>query len=370
MSDPLVSVIIPTFNRAALLRRAVDSVLAQTLTDWECIIVDDGSNDATTSVLAELRAKDARIVTHGMGRRSGNTLARLAACRLARGEFLAILDDDDWWEPSKLQRQITALQAAPRAAWSYHAAQLVSPAGKSDVELVRHHPDFLQRLVQYNWLRHSSMVFRRSAIDAVGGYDQGLRLASDWDLVLRLTMRFGEQAIVTLPDLLVNYWLHPENISTNTALRTRAERRLVRRALLREGMLWKKPGLALRMFDRQLDREMHCALAEGRAFRAFGASLLSAMARPFRGWRWRRAGRFASSIFTRRKPGFGRSSNAAAPSPAPMLSHPAPAIPAVQPARAAESSDGLLRARQCDGPPILRDAYADGPARAAQHEHV
>jgi glycosyltransferase involved in cell wall biosynthesis len=302
MSTPVVSVIIPTFNRAAMLQRAVDSVLLQTFAAWECIVVDDASDDMTRSVLADLRAGDRRFVTRRLPARSGNTLARSTACSMARGEFLAILDDDDWWEPMKLERQVAAMRAASGATWSYHAAQLVSTAGRGDIEPVQHGDDFLQRLVQYNWLRHSSMMFRRAAFEAVGGYDQRLKLASDWDLALRLTLRFGQDAVVTLPDPLVNYWQHADAISTNSAVRNLAERRLVRRALLREGMLWKNTGLALRMLDRQLDREMHCALSEGRRFRALAASVFSASARPFRAWRWRRAATFAGSMVTGWRP--------------------------------------------------------------------
>jgi GT2 family glycosyltransferase len=277
-----------------------------------------------------------------MPQRSGNTLTRSTACDMACGKFLAVLDDDDWWEPEKLAAQIAAFQAVPNAAWSYHAALLVSPAGPGDIERVNHGKDFLARLVQYNWLRHSSMMFRRSAFEAIGGYDRLLPLASDWDLVLRLTLRFGEDAIAVWPEALVNYWVHPANISTNTPLRITAERRVVRRALVQEG-LWRRPGLALRMIDRQLDREMYGALSAGHYGRGCAASLLSAMARPFRLWRWRRAAAFAASILTRRRPG-SQAPNvipAQGPAPAPVrvaAVAPVPAsprTPCLQPALAA-----------------------------------
>jgi hypothetical protein len=350
----------------------VESVAAQTLSDWECVIVDDCSDDRTSMLLSELRRRDARIVTHRMPVRSGNTLTRAEACRLARGEFLAVLDDDDWWEPAKLEQQVAALQAAPSSAWSYHAAQLVSPAGRGEIEPVRHGHDFLQRLVQYNWLRHSSMIFRRSAFDAVGGYDTRLRLASDWDLVLRLTLRFGQETIVTLPEALVNYWQHPGAISTNSAVRTRAERRLVRRALVHEGMLWRKPGLALRMLDRQLDREMHCAQAEQRRIRAAAAAGLSALARPFRLWRWQRAASFAANIFARRQPGAAsaRQSPLAASTATHALAHAQPAVAAMAVVRIAEPSSAAARAREYDGPPVRSEQQAESPSRASQREYA
>jgi GT2 family glycosyltransferase len=362
MSNPLVSVIIPTLDRAALLQRAVNSVLAQTLGDWECIIVDDGSSDDTPAFLADLVTRDPRFRTHSMGRRSGNTLARSAACDMARGEFLAILDDDDWWEPGKLQAQVAAMQSAPQARWSYHAAQLVSPHGPGDIEHVQHGDDFLQRLVQYNWLRHSSMLFRRSAFEEVGGYDRRLPLASDWDLVLRMTLRFGAGAILTLPDPLVNYWLHPNNISTNSTVRTRAERRLVHRALIREGLLWKRPGLALRMLDRQLDREMHCALAEHRWVQASGAAVLSAVARPFRAWRWRRAASFSRSIFTRRRPAPVETSGTQDPASRPAV--------APDSARAAAPNASVHALASPAFSPAVAPANGHNGARAAEPSHT
>lgn len=296
---PVVSVVMPTHNRAGLLRRAVDSVLAQTMGAWECIIIDDASSDDTAGLLQRLCAGDARFRAQRMQQHSGNTMARASGCDLVRGEFIAILDDDDWWESSKLQKQVEAMRQHPGAAWSYHGAQLISINGPGPAEHVVHNRDFLERLLEYNWLRHSSMMIRREAFEAIGGYDRRLARAADWDLVIRLTLRYGRDAIVVLPDLLVNYWCHQDNISARAAVRVRAERRVVCRTLLRWGLLWRHPLLALRMADRQLDREMHCWLADGCYTRAFGAAAISALAWPLRGWRWKRAARFCRSALTR-----------------------------------------------------------------------
>jgi glycosyltransferase involved in cell wall biosynthesis len=299
---PVVSVVIPTHNRAGLLRRAVDSVLAQTIGEWECIIIDDASSDDTAGLLQRLCAGDVRFRAQRMQQHSGNTMARASGCDLARGEFIAILDDDDWWEPAKLQKQVESLRQHPGAAWSYHGAQLISINGPGPAEHVEHNRDFLKRLLEYNWLRHSSMMIRREAFEAIGGYDRRLARAADWDLVIRLTLRYGRDAIVVLPDLLVNYWCHQDNISARAAVRVRAERRIVCDTLLRRGLLWRHPLLALRMADRQLDREMHSALADGHYARAFAQATLSAVAWPMRGWRWQRAARFCRAALTREHP--------------------------------------------------------------------
>ena len=115
--NPKVSVIIPTHNRAALLPRAVQSVLAQTFTDFELIIVDDASTDRTPSVVAAIA--DPRLRPFRHQRNLGVSAARNTGIANARGHYVAFLDDDDEWLPRKLQWQTDALDAAPETAAAY-----------------------------------------------------------------------------------------------------------------------------------------------------------------------------------------------------------------------------------------------------------
>ncbi|WP_254763820.1 glycosyltransferase family 2 protein [Natrinema marinum] len=103
-----VSVIIPTYNRAATLPRAIDSALAQTVADLEVVVVDDGSTDDTDSVLADYEDPRVRSVTHATNR--GANVARNTGIERARGEYVAFLDSDDEWHPEKLERQLSALE--------------------------------------------------------------------------------------------------------------------------------------------------------------------------------------------------------------------------------------------------------------------
>ncbi|RLF83553.1 glycosyl transferase, partial [Thermococci archaeon] len=104
MSRPTVSVIIPTYNRANLLKRAIASVLNQTFTDFELIVVDDASPDNTPEVVRSIN--DGRIRYVRLKKNSGGPVARNTGIRKARGRFIALLDDDDEWLPNRLELQI------------------------------------------------------------------------------------------------------------------------------------------------------------------------------------------------------------------------------------------------------------------------
>ncbi|MEY7851004.1 glycosyltransferase family 2 protein [Natrarchaeobius sp. A-rgal3] len=110
---PRVSVVIPTYDRAETLPRAIDSALAQTVDDLEVIVVDDGSTDETRSILTTYANADSRVrpVIHGSN--CGANVARNTGIRYARGEYVAFLDSDDEWHPAKLERQLAVLEARP-----------------------------------------------------------------------------------------------------------------------------------------------------------------------------------------------------------------------------------------------------------------
>src|SRR3954468_14130226 len=117
MNQPLVSIVLPAFDRAGYLRSAIESVLAQSLTSWEMIVADDGSGPETAEYLRGLGDPRIRVLwlTH-----SGNpSIARNAALRDARGTYVAFLDSDDLWEPDKLEAQTAALRARGECHWSF-----------------------------------------------------------------------------------------------------------------------------------------------------------------------------------------------------------------------------------------------------------
>ena len=124
VAPPRVSVIVPVFDGERYLRQALDAILGQTFPDFELIVVDDGSTDATPSILAETAARDARVRVERLPR-SGHTAATRHALALARGELLAHCDHDDVWAPTRLARGVAYLDAHPDVAVVGTAATVV-----------------------------------------------------------------------------------------------------------------------------------------------------------------------------------------------------------------------------------------------------
>ncbi|HEX6937960.1 MAG TPA: glycosyltransferase family 2 protein [Longimicrobiales bacterium] len=191
MERTTVSVIIPAYNAAGHLARAIESALGQSRAPDEVLVVDDGSADATSAVAARY-APAVRVVAHGRNR--GLAAARNTAARSARGALLALLDADDVWYPKKLERQLAAFAAAPDAGVVFCYAWIVFADGTrflhcTDVPRPQDDPaGFFQALLRKNAVSGSgcSPVVRRELLLREGGWDESLRTCEDWDLWLRL----------------------------------------------------------------------------------------------------------------------------------------------------------------------------------------
>lgn len=199
---PLVSVIIPTYNRSGAVERAVNSALVQTLDDLEVIVIDDASTDDTLDVLARVDDPRLHVVRHE--RNMGAGAARNTGAGVAHGRYLALLDSDDEWEVDKLAAYVTAIESG---ADDVHAAvgtvRRVSDDGHHI--LLRPAPEsFEPRRILARPVSGagSSLVVVRSAWHEVAGCDETLPRHEDWDLVLRLSdhVRFVvvEKPLVTV----------------------------------------------------------------------------------------------------------------------------------------------------------------------------
>lgn len=180
---PLVSIVLPTWNRAARLRRAVESVQAQTLSGWELIVVDDGSTDDTAAVLEGLAAFDSRIrtlaVPHG-----GVSRARNAAIDEARADLLAFLDSDNTWEPEFLELMVAGMRTRSlRVAYSAMRLERASGTTWREFEGGR------EQLRAGNHIDLNVLVASTALVREVGGFDTTLRRTVDYDLVLSLADR-------------------------------------------------------------------------------------------------------------------------------------------------------------------------------------
>ncbi|MGH8963179.1 MAG: glycosyltransferase [Jatrophihabitantaceae bacterium] len=189
---PLVSVVLPTWNRASMLRRAVESVQAQTLQDWELVVVDDGSDDDTMLVLEGITRFDSRVVVieaaHG-----GVSRARNTAIAAARGRYIAFLDSDNAWNADFLERAVAFL-AVEKAPWGHAILQLERDNGTfyRSLEGDREH------LLTGNYIDLNTLIVERLALEKVGGFDETLRRAVDYDLILRLSALWPPRLIPTI----------------------------------------------------------------------------------------------------------------------------------------------------------------------------
>jgi glycosyltransferase involved in cell wall biosynthesis len=217
MRKPEVSVILPTWNRLPLLRRAVASVLAQTHRDFELIVVDDGSTDATRDYLEAI--EDPRVRPVWLEHRGNLTSARSAGLRHVRGDWVAFLDSDDLWLPEKLALQRQRLAAHPTCRWSY-TGYLVVAADESPLPArsallgrpVSGH--ILERLLRFEVaVSVVTMLVQRSLIDEIGGFDETLPVRSDYDFALRLATHNA----CALPENLV--WVREHAGRTSARLR-------------------------------------------------------------------------------------------------------------------------------------------------------
>ena len=188
---PRVSVVIPTRNRAQWLPRAVGSVLAQTWTDFELLLVDDQSTDETPTVIA--RFGDGRIRPFRHERNTGQSKALNTGIERARGEYVAFLDDDDAWLPAKLAAQVALLDAAPpKVGLVYCWHDELDEASRERIGTTRltlRGDIFEHMLALHMPASPSSWLVRRSTARSVGGFDEGLQQANDVDFIGRICAR-------------------------------------------------------------------------------------------------------------------------------------------------------------------------------------
>ena len=224
MASPLVSVVLPVHDGERFLAEAVDSILGQTLGDLELVVVDDGSTDATRSILAGYDDPRLRVVAQphrGLVAALGAGIAETGAAYLAR------MDADDVSEPRRLERQLELLERQPRVGMAATWVAVVDEEGR---ELRRHvlppgHDDLARRLLLRNPFQHGSVLLRRAALDAAGGYRGDYGANEDYDLWRRLA-RSWELACV--PEVLYRYRVHagavtqtdPERIARRERLRS------------------------------------------------------------------------------------------------------------------------------------------------------
>ena len=204
-----VSVVIPAYNGTSrYLREAIRSVLAQSFTDHEIIVVDDASTDRTDALVQSF--PQVRYVRHASN--AGQAAARNTGAQLAQGPFLAFLDQDDLWEPEFLEQTLAILEPAAEAALVHCDGYQVNERNEilEYDAAMKHHASITQLLRGGHDAATSGSLFRKRWFDAVGGYDANLSIWEDIDLAIRL---YQPQRFIHLAQPLYRHRLYGHNAS-------------------------------------------------------------------------------------------------------------------------------------------------------------
>jgi len=216
---PKVSVVIPSYNCARYLPAAVDSVRAQSYPDTEIIVVDDGSTDETPAIAERYGRQIVYIRTANRGAAA----ARNRGIRASNGEYLAFLDADDWWEPTKLAEQVPELEKDETVGLVYTDMRVHYDDGTTLDSLLSTKPlagcgYIFDQLMQSQFVFPSTTLLRMSCVRKVGPFDESMRSLEDCDFLLRLCYRW-KVALVRKP--LVHRRERAGNLSSNEGLHTR-----------------------------------------------------------------------------------------------------------------------------------------------------
>ncbi|NET83836.1 MAG: glycosyltransferase [Moorea sp. SIO1F2] len=225
---PKVSVVIPTYNAMTYLPKTIDSVFNQTYDDFEVIVVNDGSTDNTEQWISQIA--DPRVKLISQANQGLASAARNKGIANARGDYIAFIDADDLWEPTKLEKQLSVLEENPDVGLVYTWVAYINETGKPTGRVFEHHAEgnVWEKLVEHNIVECGSVAMvRRHCFESLGVFDQTLRAAEDWDMWLRIASRYPF-AVVKEP--LVRYRQHQNNKSKKYVKRLEDFRTIIEKA--------------------------------------------------------------------------------------------------------------------------------------------
>jgi len=209
---PTISVIIPVYNGEKTIKQTVESVLNQTFKDFELLIINDGSQDATLEIIQAINDERIQVFSY---QNSGVSASRNRALTKAKGEFISFIDADDLWTPNKLELQLKALQDNPQAAVAYSWSDWIDESGqflRSGGHITVNGKAYEKLLLRDFIESGSNPLIRKQALDEVGYFEQSVTPAEDWDMWLRLAARY-EFVTVEVPQIL--YRISPNSASFN-----------------------------------------------------------------------------------------------------------------------------------------------------------
>lgn len=246
-----IAVIIPSYNSASFLRQCLDSILSQTYPVTEIIVVDDGSKDNAREVV-ESYPEPVRYFWQPNG---GPAVARNTGVQQTTSPWIAFLDADDSWEPRKIELQVKVLQANPLAVLCYTGKLLLFPNGVKEVSDVKP-ATRLWPLIRYqNPITPSTILMRRDAFEAVGGFDKRFLGCEDWDFWFRLG---PERQMVALHEPVTRYSVTPTGLSMNYDRMLSEVGKMISLSLIKDLKGWARWSWKRRAWSAELYR---CALS-------------------------------------------------------------------------------------------------------------
>lgn len=228
---PRVSVVMAAFNAEFRIEGTLSSVLEQTFTDFELLVIDDGSTDGTAELLGRISAADPRVRCLTQAN-SGPGAARNRGIREARGELIAFMDHDDVWHPEKLSLQVGLFDARPGLSVVTCYSTVIGEDGTSLGWRLggETHGNVYVEMIEWDMVSGGSVAMvRRAALEAVGGYDEALRYREDWDLWIRLSRQF---TFGSVSRILVGFTRHARNSSRDYEHMANEGERVLRKSLL------------------------------------------------------------------------------------------------------------------------------------------
>ncbi len=243
-SQPLVSVITPTYNRSGFLKRAITSVLNQTYTNLEMIIADDCSTDDTEQMVSSIN--DDRIKYIKLESNKGPAGARNIAIKSAKGQYITLLDSDDEYLPEKLELQVNQFEDSPKDIGVIYCGYLIvyEPDTIHGKVLPQYKGDIFNTLLKHNCMGSPTPLIRKECFDTCGVFDDSLPSYDDWDMWIRISEKYKFEFI---NEALAKVYTHGDQTSTNI------DTTITMRELLFEkykDLIVKNPETASHLFER------------------------------------------------------------------------------------------------------------------------
>lgn len=208
--QPTISVIMPVYNRADLIMRAIDSILCQSFQDFEIIVVSDGSTDNTENIVREKIQKDKRIKLLIQKHSGKPAVATNLGIKNSSGKYIAILDSDDEWLPTKLEKQLKLMESNPELGFVACNTVLIYPDNSAKEQELPKTESLVESLLVKCYLYPSSMLAKKEALYSIGLIDENYWVSCDWGMFTEMAKKYKYDFV---DEVLYKYYIHNTNHS-------------------------------------------------------------------------------------------------------------------------------------------------------------